>query len=74
VNLTKIYCKNFCKCHNVPLVQQLYNKKKIKYSTQNRAGGVAQGVGPELKYHKKEEEKEEFVVKQPWSNCGLVVV
>jgi hypothetical protein len=22
VNLTMIYCKNFCKCHNVPPVQQ----------------------------------------------------
>jgi hypothetical protein len=22
VNSTMIYCKNFCKCHNVPLVQQ----------------------------------------------------
>jgi hypothetical protein len=22
VNLTKIYCKNFCKCHNVPPVLQ----------------------------------------------------
>jgi hypothetical protein len=22
VNSTIIYCKNFCKCHNVPLVQQ----------------------------------------------------
>jgi hypothetical protein len=21
VNLTKIYCKHFCKCHNVPPVQ-----------------------------------------------------
>jgi hypothetical protein len=22
VNLSKIYCKNFCKCHNVPPEQQ----------------------------------------------------
>jgi hypothetical protein len=22
INLTKIYCKHFCKCHNVPPVQQ----------------------------------------------------
>jgi hypothetical protein len=22
VNLTKIHCKNFCKCHNVPSAQQ----------------------------------------------------
>jgi hypothetical protein len=22
VNLTKIYCKHFCKCHNVPPIQQ----------------------------------------------------
>jgi hypothetical protein len=22
VNLTKIYCKHFCKCHNVPLIQR----------------------------------------------------
>jgi hypothetical protein len=22
-NSTTIYCKNFCKCHNVPLLQQL---------------------------------------------------
>jgi hypothetical protein len=22
VNSTMIYCKNFCKCHNLPLVQQ----------------------------------------------------
>jgi hypothetical protein len=22
VNSTMIYCKNLCKCHNVPLVQQ----------------------------------------------------
>jgi hypothetical protein len=28
VNLTKTYCKNFCKCHNVPLVQQQKKKKK----------------------------------------------
>jgi hypothetical protein len=28
VNLTMIYCKNVCKCHNVPLVPQWYNKKR----------------------------------------------
>jgi hypothetical protein len=27
VNSTMIYCKNFCKCYQVPPVQQ-YNKKK----------------------------------------------
>jgi hypothetical protein len=26
MNLIKIYCKNFCKCHNVPQVQQYDNK------------------------------------------------
>jgi hypothetical protein len=25
-----IYCKNFCKCHSVPSVQQEYNKKLKK--------------------------------------------
>jgi ribosomal protein L44E len=30
VNLTKIYCKHFCKYHNVPPVQEQYdNKNKI---------------------------------------------
>jgi hypothetical protein len=28
VNSTKIYCKNFCKCHNIPPVQQEYDNKK----------------------------------------------
>jgi hypothetical protein len=38
VNLTKVYCKHFCKHHNVPPVQQQYDiiflkkkKKKMKY-------------------------------------------
>jgi hypothetical protein len=33
VNLTKTYCKHFCKCHNVLTVQQWYaynNKIKLK--------------------------------------------
>jgi hypothetical protein len=30
VNLTGIYFKHFCKCHNVPPVQQLYDNKNIK--------------------------------------------
>jgi hypothetical protein len=28
VNSTMIYCKNFCKYHNVPPVQQKYDNKK----------------------------------------------
>jgi hypothetical protein len=31
VNLTKTYCKHFCKCHSAPPAQQQYaNKKKIR--------------------------------------------
>jgi ribosomal protein L44E len=30
-----IYCKNFCKCHNEPPVQQ-YNKKKKRETTENK--------------------------------------
>jgi hypothetical protein len=30
VNSAMIYCKNFRKCHNVPLVPQQNNKKEIK--------------------------------------------
>jgi hypothetical protein len=29
VNLTKIYCKHFCECHN-NIVQQLYDNKNLK--------------------------------------------
>jgi hypothetical protein len=30
VNLTKMYCKHFYKCHNVPPVQKQYdNKNKV---------------------------------------------
>jgi hypothetical protein len=29
VNLTKLCCKYFCKCHSVPQVQQQYNKKPV---------------------------------------------
>jgi hypothetical protein len=32
-----IYCKNFCKCHNVPPAQQQQRKKERK----KWAGGVA---------------------------------
>jgi hypothetical protein len=35
VNLTKIYCKHFCKCHDGPPAQQPYdnqNKKTLKKS------------------------------------------
>jgi hypothetical protein len=32
VNLTEIYCKHFCKCHKVPLVQEVHDKKKMKDS------------------------------------------
>jgi hypothetical protein len=28
MNSTMICCKNFCKCHNVPPVQQQYDNKK----------------------------------------------
>jgi hypothetical protein len=31
-----IYCKNFCKFHNVPPAQQLKEKKKRKRKTKNR--------------------------------------
>jgi hypothetical protein len=31
VNLTKIYCKHFCKCHNVP-PEQLYDNNFFKMS------------------------------------------
>jgi hypothetical protein len=30
VSLTKIDCKHFCKCHNVPPVQQQYGNFKLK--------------------------------------------
>jgi hypothetical protein len=30
VNITKINCKHFHKCNNVPTLQQKYNKNKIK--------------------------------------------
>jgi hypothetical protein len=29
VNSTMIQCKNFCKCHNVPSVEQYYHNKKF---------------------------------------------
>jgi hypothetical protein len=29
VNSTTIYCKNFCKCHLVPAVQQLKKKSEL---------------------------------------------
>jgi hypothetical protein len=29
-NSTMIYCKNFCKCYNIPLVQQYYKKRRKK--------------------------------------------
>jgi hypothetical protein len=34
VNLTMIYYKNICKCHNVPPVQQSYDNKKCKKKPQ----------------------------------------
>jgi hypothetical protein len=37
VNLTMIYCKNFCKCHNVPPVQQQYGKKFLKRNKNKKA-------------------------------------
>jgi hypothetical protein len=33
VNLTIVYCKYFCKCHNVPPVKQEYDNKKLKNKT-----------------------------------------
>jgi hypothetical protein len=30
VTLTKMYCKHFCKCQNVPIVQQAYENKDFK--------------------------------------------
>jgi hypothetical protein len=30
INLIKIYCKNCCKCYNVPPVEQLYDNTKRK--------------------------------------------
>jgi hypothetical protein len=35
VNSTMIYCKNFCKCHNVPPVQQ-YDNKNINTEEKNK--------------------------------------
>jgi hypothetical protein len=32
VNSTMIYCKNFCKCHDVPLGQQYLKKEKLKWT------------------------------------------
>jgi hypothetical protein len=29
VNSTMIYCKNFCKCHNVPPIQQQQQQQRI---------------------------------------------
>jgi hypothetical protein len=40
MNLTKIYCKHSCKCHNVPPVQQLYGDKKV---TSSKSGRVREG-------------------------------
>jgi hypothetical protein len=34
VNLAKIYCKHFCECHNVALLQQYDNKTKIKKNSE----------------------------------------
>jgi hypothetical protein len=39
VNLTKMYCKHFCKCHNEPWVQQTFgNENEIKWIQQT--GGI----------------------------------
>jgi hypothetical protein len=32
VNSTMMYCKNFCKCHSVPPVQQFFKKPENEYS------------------------------------------
>jgi hypothetical protein len=32
VNLTKIYCKHFCKCHNMPPAQQYDNKNNNEWA------------------------------------------
>jgi hypothetical protein len=37
VNLTVIYCKNFCKCHNVSSEQQ-YKKINIKRKPTDQQG------------------------------------
>jgi hypothetical protein len=44
-----IFCKNFCKCHNVPPVQQLKKKKKKErreksITKKKKVGGVVQVV------------------------------
>jgi hypothetical protein len=36
VNPTRIYCKNFCNCHNVTLIQQQYDLNKGKQHQKNR--------------------------------------
>jgi hypothetical protein len=28
--LTKMYCKHFCKCHDEPSIQRSYDKNKVK--------------------------------------------
>jgi hypothetical protein len=36
-NITKTYCKHFCKCHNVPPGQQQYNNKnKVKMTIEGK--------------------------------------
>jgi hypothetical protein len=35
VGESKIYCKYFCKCHNVPLIKQ-YNKKSFYKKRKNK--------------------------------------